>query len=64
LLQRLAGDIEELGYVEAAPKQDGRNMIMVIAPHRKQQTQPGRRRTDDAGAEAPAEEPGSEAASA
>jgi translation initiation factor IF-3 len=24
----------ELGFVEAAPKQDGRNMIMVIAPHR------------------------------
>ena len=34
LLQRLAGDVEELGYVEAAPKQDGRNMIMVMAPHR------------------------------
>jgi translation initiation factor IF-3 len=39
LLQRLAGDVEELGYVEAAPKQDGRNMIMVMAPHRKQQAQ-------------------------
>jgi translation initiation factor IF-3 len=36
LLQRLAGDVEELGYVEAAPKQDGRNMIMVMAPHRSQ----------------------------
>jgi translation initiation factor IF-3 len=35
LLQRLAGDIEELGFVESAPKQDGRNMIMVIGPHRK-----------------------------
>ena len=34
LLQRLAGDIEELGYVEAAPKQDGRNMTMVVAPHK------------------------------
>ncbi len=39
LLQRLAGDIEELGYVEAAPKQDGRNMIMVVAPHRRHQQQ-------------------------
>jgi translation initiation factor IF-3 len=37
LLQRLAADVEELGYVESAPKQDGRNMIMVMAPHRKQQ---------------------------
>src|SRR6201995_968431 len=35
LLQKLAGDIEELGFVESAPKQDGRNMIMVIGPHRK-----------------------------
>ena len=34
LLQRLAEDIADLGYVESAPKQDGRNMIMVVAPHR------------------------------
>src|SRR6202035_682848 len=34
LLQRLAADIEELGFVEAAPKQDGRNMTMVVAPHK------------------------------
>jgi translation initiation factor IF-3 len=35
LLQRLAGDIEELGFVESAPKQDGRNMIMVLGPHKR-----------------------------
>lgn len=35
LLQRLSEDIAELGYVESAPKQDGRNMIMVVAPHKK-----------------------------
>ncbi len=35
LLQRLAGDVEELGFVESAPKQDGRNMIMVIGPHKR-----------------------------
>ncbi len=35
LLQRLAGDIEELGFVESSPKQDGRNMIMVIGPHKR-----------------------------
>jgi translation initiation factor IF-3 len=35
LLQRLAGDVEELGFVESSPKQDGRNMIMVLGPHRK-----------------------------
>jgi len=35
LLQQLAEDVEELGFVESQPKQDGRNMIMVIGPHRK-----------------------------
>jgi translation initiation factor IF-3 len=35
LLQRLADDVSDLGLVEAAPKQDGRNMIMVLAPHKK-----------------------------
>ena len=35
LLQRLADDVAELGFVEAAPKQDGRNMIMVMSPHRR-----------------------------
>ena len=36
LLQRLADDVAELGFVEASPKQDGRNMIMVLAPHKTQ----------------------------
>ena len=35
LLQRLAEDIGELGFVESTPKQDGRNMIMVIGPTKK-----------------------------
>jgi translation initiation factor IF-3 len=35
LLQRLAEDVVELGTVESAPKQDGRNMIMVLAPTKK-----------------------------
>jgi translation initiation factor IF-3 len=35
LLAKLADDVEELGFVEATPKQDGRNMIMVLAPHRR-----------------------------
>jgi len=34
LLSRLEEEITELGYVESAPKLDGRNMIMVIAPHK------------------------------
>ena len=38
LLQRLAEDIGELGFVESSPKQDGRNMVMVVAPHRVNKT--------------------------
>jgi translation initiation factor IF-3 len=34
LLRRLSDEVAELGFVEAAPKQDGRNMTMVLAPHR------------------------------
>nr|WP_042187180.1 translation initiation factor IF-3 [Kibdelosporangium sp. MJ126-NF4] len=34
LLQRLADDVAELGIIESSPKQDGRNMIMVLAPHK------------------------------
>ena len=35
LLRRLADDVAEDGVVESAPKQDGRNMLMVLAPTRK-----------------------------
>ena len=35
LLQKLAEDIGDLGFVESTPKQDGRNMIMVLGPHKK-----------------------------
>ncbi|MDO5081723.1 translation initiation factor IF-3 [Buchananella hordeovulneris] len=35
LLQRLADDVAELGTVESMPRQDGRNMTMVIAPLKK-----------------------------
>jgi len=42
LLQRLAADIEDLGFVESAPKQDGRNMVMVVAPHRSNATRPNK----------------------
>ncbi len=35
LLQRLSEDVSELGFVESSPKQDGRNMVMVLGPHRK-----------------------------
>ena len=35
ILDRLVEDLTDLAVVEAAPKQDGRNMIMVIAPTKK-----------------------------
>ncbi|HVE64790.1 MAG TPA: translation initiation factor IF-3 [Mycobacteriales bacterium] len=34
LLRRLEEDVADLGFVEAPAKQDGRNMIMVMAPHK------------------------------
>ncbi|WP_052021418.1 translation initiation factor IF-3 [Actinokineospora spheciospongiae] len=40
LLQRLAEDVEELGFVESSAKQDGRNMIMVLAPHKNLKPKP------------------------
>jgi translation initiation factor IF-3 len=35
ILNRLVADLEGMAVVEAAPKQDGRNMIMVIAPDKR-----------------------------
>jgi len=50
LLQRLADDVAELGIIESSPKQDGRNMIMVLAPHKN--LKPKARTTAD-GSDAP-----------
>ncbi|MFD0864856.1 translation initiation factor IF-3 [Tessaracoccus lubricantis] len=35
LLRRLADDVAEFGFVESSPKQDGRNMLMVLGPTKK-----------------------------
>jgi translation initiation factor IF-3 len=35
ILDRLVGDLQGLAVVEAMPKQEGRNMIMVIAPNKR-----------------------------
>jgi translation initiation factor IF-3 len=35
ILDRLVADLGEMATVDATPKQDGRNMVMVIAPTRK-----------------------------
>ena len=47
LLRRLEDEIAEVGYVEASAKQDGRNMIMVIAPHKAPRTRAGGRTRED-----------------
>jgi translation initiation factor IF-3 len=47
LLDRLAEDMEELATVEAYPKVDGRNMVMVLAPRKEKPASGG-----DAAAEA------------
>ncbi len=45
LLQRLAADVEEYGTVEYQPKQEGRNIIMTLAPKgKKVHTQSEQRR--------------------
>ncbi len=50
ILDRVAEEVVEIGKVEAAPKLDGRNMIMVLAPDKRQ----GSRRSAPAQAQAPA----------
>lgn len=60
LLQRLAEDVGELGVVESAPRQDGRNMTMVLAPTRRKSDamaeQRARRRAERAARRAKNEE--------
>jgi translation initiation factor IF-3 len=64
LLQKLADDVQELGFVESQAKQDGRNMIMVIGPHRKPAARTGGGSHGDAEAQSrPVPSPRSEAPS-
>jgi translation initiation factor IF-3 len=42
ILDRLVGDLGEMVVVESMPKQEGRNMIMVIAPNKRYQEQVAR----------------------
>ncbi|MGI8606821.1 MAG: translation initiation factor IF-3 [Gaiellaceae bacterium] len=34
LLMRLAEDVKEIGQIESPPLQDGRNMVMLLGPHK------------------------------
>jgi len=38
LLQKFAEDVSEFGSVESTPTIDGRNMVMVIGPHKNKAT--------------------------
>jgi translation initiation factor IF-3 len=58
LLQRFAQDVAEEGSVESSPQQDGRNMVMVIGPHKKKaeaKAEQRRRREERDASTAPAE---------
>jgi translation initiation factor IF-3 len=45
ILDRLVTDLGDMAAVEASPKQDGRNMVMVIAPTKKHAEQRGAKPT-------------------
>jgi translation initiation factor IF-3 len=67
LLQRLAEDIGDLGFVESNPKQDGRNMIMVLGPTKKKaeakaEAKAERRRRDEDASSTGADETGTDTA--
>jgi translation initiation factor IF-3 len=70
LLMRLATDVKDLAVIESEPLQDGRNMVMMLAPIKpREPTQPppgGKARDDlEALAEVPADEaPAAEAPAA
>ena len=41
ILDRIAEQVKDVGNVEAAPRVDGRNMLMVLAPVKKQEVKSG-----------------------
>ncbi|HYF12409.1 MAG TPA: translation initiation factor IF-3, partial [Actinomycetota bacterium] len=52
ILDRLVSDLADTAVVESTPKQDGRNMVMVIAPTKKHDA-PVAASAKDAGNDAP-----------
>jgi translation initiation factor IF-3 len=57
ILDRLVEDLADMAVVEAQPKQDGRNMVMVLAPTKKapeRTEKPAGAASDSRAAEAPA----------
>ncbi len=61
ILDRVAEEVTHLGRVEVMPKQDGRNMTMVLGPDKKAQAAHAKKAAEEPGA---SESDGSAAASA
>jgi translation initiation factor IF-3 len=57
ILDHVAEQVADVGRVETFPKQDGRNMTMVLAPDKKAQAAAVRRRDEEAEEAAPAPDP-------
>jgi translation initiation factor IF-3 len=63
LLMRLAEDVKDLGSIESQPLQDGRNMVMMLAPHKAVvPAKPSPDAPAESPADAPAESPADAAA--
>jgi translation initiation factor IF-3 len=58
ILDRIAEQVKDVGNVEASPRVDGRNMLMVLAPVKKQEPKSGsaKPRSPRPAEEAPASE--------
>jgi translation initiation factor IF-3 len=56
ILDRVAVDVEHLGRVENHPRQDGRNMTMVLGPDKKAQAAHKKKLAEEAASESPAAE--------
>src|SRR4029453_13131561 len=51
ILNKIAEDVAEIATVESSPRQDGRNMTMVLHPTKKPKE--SKRKTDDGSQDAP-----------
>ena len=59
ILNRIAEQVADIAVVESAPRQDGRNMTMVLAPNKKIAKTPKQQAAQQAEAEAAQPEPAS-----
>jgi translation initiation factor IF-3 len=57
ILLRLADEVKDLALVESRPNLDGRNMVMMLAPHRQPQPGSPRDSADESGEPPPEPQP-------